>query len=298
MLLLRLLLCANPASGGETVPGQIAAKLQSLGAEVELRGIDELGDPDGGDAASSPAAQAARDADRLVVAGGDGSLGLAAAAAAAAGVPLAVIPTGTANDFARSMGLPRDLQAACALAADPGATVRPLELARAGRRPFVNAASAGLAPVAARAAHPLKKRLGPLAYAVGALRAGVTAHPLALRVVVDGAEAFAGGSWQVVIGSTGAFGGGSQIGGTDVADGRLDVAIVPAEPRVALVRRALAMRLGRLAAQSGVRHVLGREVTVHAPPGTPFNVDGELCHCGEPALFTVEPRAFRVVMPR
>jgi diacylglycerol kinase family enzyme len=58
------------------------------------------------------------------------------------------------------------------------------------------------------------------------------------------------------------------------------------------------MRLGRLAAQDGVRHVRGREVVVHVPRGTPFNVDGEICHCGDPATFTVDPGAVQVVVGR
>jgi diacylglycerol kinase family enzyme len=292
---LRVLLCANPASGGATDPDDIAAALRSHGASPEIRSIEELGDPEQGDVADSPVVAAARAADRLVVAGGDGSLGLAAAAAVAAGVPLAVIPTGTANDFARALRLPRDLDEACALAADPGARLRRVDLAFAGRRPFLNAASAGLAPVAAREARPLKEGLGPLAYAVGALRAGLRASPLQARVVVDGTEAFAGEAWQVVIGSTGAFGGGSRTGDADPGDGRLDVAVVPAGPRIGLIRRAAAMRLGRLAAQDGVRHVLGREVLVHAPAQTSFNIDGELCRCERPARFTVTPRAVAVV---
>ena len=86
-------------------------------------------------------------------------------------MPLAVLPTGTANDFARAYGLPGDPREAAELAAD-GERTRPLELGRlADGRPFVNVASAGLASVAARNAQPLKPRLGPLAYGVGALRA-------------------------------------------------------------------------------------------------------------------------------
>ena len=54
--------------------------------------------------------------DRLVVAGGDGSIAPAAAAAGAAGIPLAVVPAGTANDFAERLGLPSDVAAACELA--------------------------------------------------------------------------------------------------------------------------------------------------------------------------------------
>ena len=67
----------------------------------------------------------------------------------ALGVPLAVVATGTANDFARRMGLSDDLGTACRLAVR-GTRLRRLDLARIDGRPFVNVASAGLAPAAAR----------------------------------------------------------------------------------------------------------------------------------------------------
>ena len=114
-----------------------------------------------------------REPERIVVAGGDGSIGCAAGAAGGAAVPLGVVPVGTANDFARALGLPDDLDEAVELAAT-GARTRRLDLGAAGERPFVNAASAGLSPVAAGEAHGLKSALGPLAYAVGALRAGLS----------------------------------------------------------------------------------------------------------------------------
>ena len=129
------------------------------------------------------AARAAAD----VVAGGDGSIGPAAEAAASARVPLGVVPVGTANDFARALGLPDDPAAAVELAAT-GRRRAASTSAGSARRPFVNAASAGLSPVAARKAHGLKAALGPLAYTVGALRAGLFAQPVAARVAVDGSD--------------------------------------------------------------------------------------------------------------
>lgn len=234
--------------------------------------------------------------DRLVIAGGDGSIGVAARAAHTAGVPLAVLPTGTANDFVRTLGLPMDVDRACALAADPEAATRRHEIGLIGAHPFVNAAAAGLSAVANRRATPHKPRLGPLAYALGAVLAGATAAPLSCRVRCDGVECFAGSVWQVVVGVTGAFGGGSAIGGTRPDDGELDVAVVPAGPRIELVRRAYGMRRRRLTAQPGVGHHRARAVELELPAGTPFNVDGELRRCG-PSRFTLLPGGVEVVVP-
>ena len=120
---MRIALAANLASGGGLDPEPLVEALRRHGPEVELFGcesdeIDRLVD-------SAP--------DRVAVAGGDGTIGPAAAAAGRLGVPLALIPTGTANDFARANELPDDLEEAAELAAT-GTSLRPLELGRRADR--------------------------------------------------------------------------------------------------------------------------------------------------------------------
>jgi len=278
-----LALVANDRSGGRTDPDHIAELLQRAGARVRVLSLTDLAQP------------LPRGTERIVVAGGDGSIGPAARAALTAGLPLAVVPTGTANDFARALGLPLELERACALAADARAATRQHEVGLVGDRPFVNTAAAGLSTVASRYAEPHKSRLGPLAYALGAVRAGLTAPTMHCQVRCDGRACFTGEVWQVVIGLTGAFGGGSQIGGTRFDDGRLDVAVVPAGPRTALVRRAYGMRRGRLTAQDDVAHLRCSVVEVDLPAGTPFNVDGDLREC-DPARFELLADGVRVVV--
>ncbi len=299
---MRIALVANPKSGTAPPPQRLARLLATDGAHVGVTSIQEIkADEEGGLAGHGlAAAVAALSADgppgRIVVAGGDGSIGLAALVAAEMEVALAVVPVGTANDFARALGLPLELEQACALARDPHAATRHAELALAGERPFVNAAATGLSVVAAREARPHKSRLGPLAYAVGAIKAAATATPLRCHVHCDGDHCFEGSAWQVVVGATGAFGGGSEIGGTSAEDGLLDVAIVPAGSRVGLARHGYAMRSGRLTRQSDVTH--GRASTIDVgveDAEATFNVDGEVCRCA-PARFSLRPGGFRVVV--
>ena len=293
---MRLALIANPHSGTAPDPAELEELLAADGADVFYVSIEHVADKDGGDLLDG-ALDALREAgapDRIVVAGGDGSVGPAALCAAKLSVPLAVIAVGTANDFARAKDLPLDLAEAGALARDAAAATAPAELGMAGERPFVNAAAAGLSVVAAHAAKPHKSRLGPLAYAVGALRAGVSAQPLRCTVACDGERQAAGPAWQVVVAVTGAFGGGSEIGGTRVDDGQLDVAVVPAGSRVGLVRRAYGMRAGRLTKQSDVTHARGATIELEIEGGHGFNVDGETCRC-EPAHFTLHDGGFQLV---
>jgi len=268
----RLALRANPESGGSTDPGALAERLRALGAELVE---EEAG------------------AERLVVAGGDGSVAPAAERAGGLGIPLAVLPTGTANDFARATGLPQDLDEACAVAVR-GDAARALDLGRKDGRPFVNACSAGLAVEAARAASGMKKALGPLAYAVGAARAGATASPVRCRVTCDEREVFDGDAWQVIVAGTGHFGAGSHLAAAEDDDGQLELAIVPAGSRLRLVQRAYGLRTGRLTGQRDVLHHNGCRIDVDGRLA--FNLDGELTDPAA-AAFTIEPAAFRLVVP-
>jgi diacylglycerol kinase family enzyme len=283
----RAALIVNPGSGGGTDPAALAAGLRERG--VELTGVF----------APQQAEQSGESGpERIVVAGGDGSVALAAAAAARLGVPLAVLAVGTANDFARARGLPRELEAALDLAADPRAATRHAELGRlASGCPFVNTASAGLASIAARHAVALKRRLGPLAYGVGAARAALQEQPIACAVRADGQPVFAGEAWQVIVGVTGAFGGGSSLGMADHDDGRLDVAVLPAGPRAALPRRGLGLRMGTITDQPDVAWARGAVIDLDLPPYTELNVDGEVIQAAEPERATVQARAFELVVP-
>jgi diacylglycerol kinase (ATP) len=235
---------------------------------------------------------AASGAERVVVAGGDGSIGPAAEAAAEAGMPLAVIPVGTANDFARALGIPLDVDEACRLAAR-GTHTRRLELAWIDSRPFVNVASAGLAPVAARKAGGLKRALGSMAYTVGAVRAGLGARPVQCRVGCEGTPVFEGDAWQVSVAVTGAFGGGASID-SDPRDGKLDVVVIEAGSRVRLVAHAYRLRAGSLASGRAVRSRRCDLAEIETDGATGFNVDGEVVGV-EDARFRVEAEAFEVV---
>ena len=271
---MQILLKANRASGGGTDVDDLVATLLRHGATI-------VEDEDR--------------AERVVVAGGDGSIAPGAELAARLDVPLAVVAAGTANDFARAHGLPLEIDEALRLAATGRATRR-LELGRMEGRPFVNVASAGLAPAAAQRAEPLKKALGPLAYGAGAALAGAREQPIPVAATVDGERVFAGDAWQATVASSGAFGGGAEIDEADPADGRLDVVVVPEFSRAALARVAVAMRRGDLTDLEGVVHACGTAIELDVPPGTPFNVDGEVVEAGGRTCFTVGGGAFALVV--
>jgi YegS/Rv2252/BmrU family lipid kinase len=276
-------LVANERSGSNEA-AQCAGQLRAHGAEVRSFDVED--------------AEAAVDsgADRVVVAGGDGSIAPVAATAGAAGIPLAVVPVGTANDFARRLGLPDTLSAACRLAVH-GTVLRPLELGWMNDTlPFVNVASAGLPAPAAERVNGWKGRLGPLAYAAGALGAGISAKPLTCLVLCDGRrELLAGEAWQITVAASGAFGAGAEVDEADPGDGALEVVAIEAGPRLGLVTLAYHLRRGRVTEHPRAFHARCAEAEVQVPDCTRFNVDGELITEGD-ARFTAVKDAFRLVV--
>ncbi|MCW2955181.1 MAG: Diacylglycerol kinase, partial [Thermoleophilia bacterium] len=152
---MRVLLVQNDRSGSADAVDPEAVLVEQ-GCSVDVVDIA------GAAARRGAAAAGAGKPDRVVVAGGDGSVGVAAALAHAWDIPLGVIPSGTANDFARAMSLPVDHAEAARLAAT-GQNLRGVDLGCLdGQHSFVNVASVGLAPAAADRAARLKGTLGPL----------------------------------------------------------------------------------------------------------------------------------------
>lgn len=262
----RLAIILNSRSGGVDDPEALVDTFRRHADAVTVHAPDE------------PEAAAATSPDRLVVVGGDGTIGGAFAAAAAADLPLAVLPAGTANDFARALGLPLELDAAAALACDPQAGVRPIWGGTIAGRPFVNVASVGLAVDAAERAEALKPRLGPLAYAAGAAHAGVVGRTVDASIAIDGRDEEQGAVFQLLVGASGRFGGGSGLGEAAPDDPQLVAAWVPGGSRLELPLRAVGLRRRTIERQTGVAWWRGSRIEIRARLGArpaPWNIDGE-----------------------
>jgi YegS/Rv2252/BmrU family lipid kinase len=247
------------------------------------------GDP--GDA-ETLAAELAGEVDVLVVFGGDGTVHEVANGlpVPGAGGPLvALLPAGTGNDLARAIGMPPDPVAAAGELAD--ARPRSLDLLDCGPRRAANGVNAGFAAAATEVlSRRVKKLLGPGAYLVGALRAGVNPPTWPARVEVDG-RVVEGEALAVVVGNGGSFGGGRWlIPEADVGDGLLDVLVVPADTSKAELARHLA-RDNRL--PGDLPRLRGPSVTVVTD--MPCRLDGE--PAPTPGSVTVIPAAWQVLAP-
>jgi YegS/Rv2252/BmrU family lipid kinase len=236
----------------------------------------------------------------LVIAGGDGSLHLATQRLWDRGelgnVIVGLVPLGTGNDFARGLGLPLDpLEAATVVAtAEP----RRLDVVVGDDGGVVvNVAHAGLGARAAEDAKALKARLGPMAYPIGALIAGVRDKGWELEVNVDGKPTGGGADLMVGVGNGKTIGGGTPLcPDAKPDDGLLDVVVVNATGRAARVAFAAALRTGRHLQRHDVHHIRGREVHISGD-AVAHNVDGEVSDEVGERSYRVVPSAWSFLTP-
>jgi diacylglycerol kinase (ATP) len=248
------------------------------------------GDP--GDA-EALAAELAPEVDVLLVFGGDGTVHEVANGlplpAGADGPLVALLPAGTGNDLARALGLPPDPVAAARALMD--GHPRPVDMLDCGPRRAANGINAGFAAAATDVlSRRVKRALGPAAYVVGGLRAGLRPPTWPARVEVDG-RVVDGEALAVVVGNGGFFGGGRWLlPDADVGDGLLDVLVVPAAASRAKLARALAMDR-RL--PDDLPRLRGPAATVVT--GMPCRLDGE--PAPTPGSVAVIPGAWRLLAP-
>jgi YegS/Rv2252/BmrU family lipid kinase len=294
----RLVVVTNASAGG-TGDEPVAAALDALrtgGADVRREVCAEPGDLDRVLDGVAPD-------ETLVVAGGDGSVHTAVAAlrardSLAPDRPLGLVPLGTGNDLARTLGLPLDPADAAQVVL--GGAPRPLDLVvDDDGGVVVNAVHLGIGAEAAARASGLKDRLGAAAYAVGSVAAGVRPGGWSLRVAVDG-EAVPVDDEVLMVGVSNGrtIGGGAQLAPSAVPDdGLLEVVVATSTGPLARVGFAASLRDGGHVERDDVTVLRGRSVTVTGE-AFPVNADGELSGPVSARTWTVVPRAWSVLVPR
>lgn len=232
----------------------------------------------------------------VVASGGDGTVRACSHALAGTGVPLAVLPCGTANLLARALRIPAALDAALTVALD-GAD-RPVDLADTGGESFAAMAGIGLdAAVVAATPRVVKHRLGWLGYAASGV-AHLTGRYHQFDVCLDGGRPLVRRARAVAVGNVGLLPGGFTIlPDARLDDGVLDVGILAAGDPVGWARVA-----GRVltASRRDDRHLQrhrARQVTIRADATLPRQADGEILAPGRELAVTVRPGTLLVRVP-
>lgn len=286
-------LALTNASAGSTEDDAVEAALTVLRGSADVR-VESCGDPSELDDLLG-----SRDGRTVVLLGGDGSVHSAVAAlrrrGELAGTPVGLVPMGTGNDLARTLGIPLDPQdaARALLHARP----RLLDLlVDDADGVVVNVVHAGVGAEAAQRAAMLKGGLGKAAYPVGGVLAGATASGWDLSVTVDGAVLELDGAVLMVAVANGRTIGGGAVLAPDAEpdDGLLDVVVATSTGPLARLGFGAALRAGEHLGREDVLVVRGREVTVSGEP-FPLNADGEIEVDVRSRTWTVQPGAWTLL---
>jgi diacylglycerol kinase (ATP) len=286
----RVLLIVNRKSrtGAEQLEAAEAC-LRAQGLEVIALGVDAPRE--------IPKAIQARASEIHLVAlgGGDGTLNVACEAILDARLPFAILPLGTANDLARTLGIPSKLEDACAVAAK-GLKYR-IDLGRANGKYFFNVASIGLSVRVARSIDSAtKRRWGPAGYALTVIRTLGKQRPFRARIRCDG-RLLVVHAIQVAVGNGRHYGGGMTVAAdAAIDDNLLHLYSISPLSLMRLLLLAPALRTGWQGRFEGVHRLCGTRIDIDTRRPFPVSTDGEVT-TQTPVQFEVVPAAIEVMVP-
>ncbi|MEP6665009.1 MAG: YegS/Rv2252/BmrU family lipid kinase [Nocardioidaceae bacterium] len=288
----RCALLVNPTAGKgrhqHLVPA-VQVRLAAADLDVtRMQGAD-------GDEAADLARQAVDDGyDLLVVMGGDGIVHLAVQSVAMSETALGVIATGTGNDVARYLDLPRRNPVAAAEIIGRGVTRR-MDLARAGTTYYVTVLAAGFDSLVNERANAMTWPTGQMRYNLATLAELRVFNPLSYTLELDG-ERRQLQAMLVAVGNGPSYGGGLRIcEGALLDDGQLDVVIIKPISKPELLRVYPKLFKGTHVTHRSYEHHRVSRVSI-AVPGVVAYADGERL---APLPLTVEavPAALTVCVP-
>jgi YegS/Rv2252/BmrU family lipid kinase len=287
---LRALVLVNPAArrAGDGHEAAVA-RLEELGISTVL---ELAGDPD---QVPDQVRRHRGEVDRVIVGGGDGTLHLALQGLVETGLPLGILPLGTANNLARTLGLPADPLAACAIIAQEHR--RRIDLGWVNGRYFFTTASIGLSVrITEELSAESKRRWGPLAYGITALRVLRRTRPFHARIAWDG-QTRDSRTVQIVVGNGRYYGSALPVAqDATIDDARLDLYSLEVHHWWQLLALAPALKRGRHGEKERVEALRAAEFEIHTRTPRGIDVDGEIGGT-TPARFRVLPRALEVFAP-
>lgn len=287
----------NPTSGkgkGAVLGPKFVAELQSLGVEV----LDLTGENYDDAMKHGRKAIAEGAIDALAVAGGDGMVHLGINLCAGTGVPLAIMPCGTGNDAAMTLGIPIDLPIEAArIAFDALSSPRSVDLGlgvtETRRFYFFNSASAGFDAIVNRRANRWKYPKGPARYTLAMLYELMSFSSIKYRAKVNGRERDIDGMLCAVANGP-SYGGGMLVApNASVDDGQLDLFVVHKISKGELIKVFPKVFTGEHVSHPAVEIIRCESVTLLSE-GVPVYADGEAAGA-LPMTVSVVPKSLKVL---
>lgn len=283
----KTLLIANTLSGS----GQdsLSGPLKHLRGEIQQLRIDRADDLPAMIRKEAPAVE------QIVICGGDGTINRALDALIDAGRPVGLIPTGTANDLARSLGIPVDPTQAIAII--NSGQQRSVDIARVNGVSFINALGIGLGPRTTREMDGDEKaRFGVGAYLLGLIRALRSLPQFSARIESDSLER-EGRYVQITIANGIHYGGGMTVSErAHLDDGLLDVLLVKAKSRWRLFFNAIRFKTGVVENSKTLDHWQCRNIKINTGQELEVTADGEFL-TRTPIECEVVPGALSLIAP-
>ncbi len=278
----------------EALAGMLADRLSEHGHEADVdivHGKEIVGRLE----------KAVRDADVdcLIVGGGDGSVSLAASLCWKHGKVLGIIPAGTMNLFARSLGMPLVLEQA--IESLGNSEVRHADICTVNDQVFVHQVSIGVQPrmVELREAMPYKSRLGKI---TASIRASVTAmtRPPTFRAKLKTGTLDSVARYSILAVSNNVYGDG-HLPFADIVDaGTLGIYTAPPLTFWMNIKLAFDMLLGRWTSNEHFLSQSGDQVRIEILTkirGRKMSVDGELLALPKVLDIKLHPRELKVLVP-
>ena len=234
--------------------------------------------------------------DLVIIGGGDGTLNAAVAGLVDAHLPLGILPLGTANDLARTLGIPATLPEACQIIA--AGKVQPIDLGWVNGKYFFNVASLGLSvQITRNLTKEVKRRWGVFAYAATAMQALWKSRRFHAEIQMEGGRSEKVRAIQIAVGNGRYYGGGMAVAeDAAIDDQRLDLYSLEVQHWWQMLAILPAMRRGRQAVSPWAQSWTGKEFHVYTRRPRSINTDGEIT-TSTPAHFRVVPNALSVIVP-
>jgi YegS/Rv2252/BmrU family lipid kinase len=238
----------------------------------------------------------AKQPDILILGGGDGTISSLVDHIVGSDIPLGLLPLGTANSFARTLGIPFDLDEAINIIA--AGHRRRIDLGMIDDDYFANSAAIGMSPLIAKTIpHQLKRFGGRAGYALWAAVQSARFEPFRVTVTVDGGARAILSALEVRIANGRYHGGTRVVEQAKVDSGEIVVQVVEGETHGRLALNWLATLAGSDLRHQLTREFRGRAIRIETNPPLPISIDGEVL-ARTPVTAKVAPHAIEVFAPR
>jgi diacylglycerol kinase (ATP) len=233
--------------------------------------------------------------DLVIVGGGDGTLNRVLQGLVGSGLPLGILPLGTANDLAKTLGIPNDLDAACDVIAQ--GHERRIDVGQVNDAYFFNEASVGLSVALCRAlTKEAKARFGVFALLYNAIVLLLKMRRFHAHIRMDGGDEIVVKTAQLTLGNSRNFGGFLATDDAQIDDRLLDLYSVGFEQGWTYFDAFRALLQRRYDEARSVFTSHGKRFEVRTRRRKHIEADGEIV-TSTPAVFKVVPRAISVFVP-